>query len=126
MIFKPRTRGATIDMEFQQIWVLRGANIWARCPVLEVELDLTGFAAVTEDRLAACTARLRAAMPSLAHRPIGPDRPGLLRDLTLELQRLAGSPVQIGLVRPGGREGFFRVIAVRQSRPRHRYQPQHA
>ncbi|HTU19283.1 MAG TPA: cyanophycin synthetase [Gemmataceae bacterium] len=97
-------------MDFQRIWILRGGSIWARSPVFEVELDLTGLAAVTEDRLAACTARLRAAMPSLAHRPIGPDRPGLLRDLMLELQRLAGSSVQIGLVRSGGRHGFFRVI----------------
>lgn len=97
-------------MELQRIWVLRGANIWARSPVLEVELDFTGFAAVTEERLAAGTAGLRAAMPSLAQRPLGPDLPALLRDLTLELQRLAGSPVQVGLVRPAGRNGFFRVI----------------
>jgi cyanophycin synthetase len=97
-------------MELQRIWVLRGANIWARSPVLEVELDLTGFAAVTEERLAASTARLRATTPSFAQRPLGPDLPALLRDFTLELQRLAGSPVQIGLVRPAGRDGFFRVI----------------
>jgi cyanophycin synthetase len=106
----PVAMGTRIDMDFQRIWVLRGANIWARCPVLEVELDLAGFAAVSEERLAACTTRLRAAMPSLAQRPTGPDLPALLRDLTLELQRSAGSPVQFGLVRPGGRNGFFRVL----------------
>jgi cyanophycin synthetase len=97
-------------MQLQRIWVLRGANIWARCPVLEAELDLTDVAAVTEDRLAACAACLRAWLPSLGDRPFGPDLPALLRDLTLELQRLVGSPVQVGLVRPLGRDGLFSVI----------------
>jgi cyanophycin synthetase len=96
-------------MELQHIWVLRGANIWARCPVLEVELVLADCAAVGEQHLAACTARLRAWLPSLADRPIGPDLPALLRDLTLELQRLAGSPVQVGRVHSGG-DGIYRVV----------------
>ncbi|HEY7153261.1 MAG TPA: cyanophycin synthetase [Gemmataceae bacterium] len=97
-------------MEFQRIWVLRGANIWTRCPVLEVELDLATLAAATDERLAACTSRLRALLPSLADRPAGADLAAILRDLTLELQRLAGSPVQFGLVRSAGRNGFFRVV----------------
>src|SRR5262249_50365406 len=95
-------------MELQHIWVLRGANTWARCPVLEVELGLADLAAVGEQRLAACAARLRTWLPSLADKPLGPDLPALLRDVTLELQRLAGSPVQVGRVRPG--DGFFRVV----------------
>ncbi|HEY7427285.1 MAG TPA: cyanophycin synthetase [Gemmataceae bacterium] len=97
-------------MELQSIWILRGANIWARCPVLEVELDLADLAAVTEEQLAACTSRLRAWLPALAGRPSGPDLAATLRDLTLELQRLAGSPVNFGLVRPAGRNGCFRVV----------------
>jgi cyanophycin synthetase len=97
-------------MEFQRIWVLRGASIWACCSVLEVELDLADLAAVTEDRLAACTTRLRSWLPTLAGRPLGPDLPALLRDLALELQRLAGSPVKTGLVRPAGLDGCFRVV----------------
>ncbi|MHB1422096.1 MAG: cyanophycin synthetase [Gemmataceae bacterium] len=97
-------------MELQHIWVLRGANVWARCPVLEVELDLADLAAVSEQRIADCTATLRSWLPSLANQPLGPDLPALLRDLSLELQRLAGSPVQVGRVRSGGRDGFFRVI----------------
>src|SRR4051812_15136366 len=97
-------------MELQRIWVLRGANIWARCPVLEVELDLANLAAVTDERLAACMSRLRTWLPALANRPAGVDLAATLRDLTLELQHLAGSPVQFGLVRPAGRNGFFRVV----------------
>src|SRR5579883_432444 len=100
--------GTGIVMEFQHIWVLRGANVWARCPVLEVEFDVADRAAVAEQHLADCTARLRAWLPTLTNKPIGPDLPALLRDVTLELQRLAGSPVQVGRVRPG--DGFFRVV----------------
>lgn len=96
-------------MELQHVWVLRGANIWARCPVLEVELALADCAAVSAARCADCVARLRSWLPSLAGRSLGSDLPGLLRDLTLELQRLAGSPVQFGLVHRGG-DGFFRVV----------------
>jgi cyanophycin synthetase len=96
-------------MELQHIWILRGANVWARCPVMEVELALADVAAVAEQRLADCTTRLRAWLPSLAGKTIGPDLPALLRDVTLELQRLAGSPVRIGRIRPSG-NGFFRVI----------------
>mgnify|MGYP001294805166 CR=1 FL=1 len=97
-------------MQFQRIWILRGANVWARCPVVEVELDLADFADVTDARLAACAAHLHAELPALAGQAIGPDLPTILRDVTLELQRLAGSPVKVGLVRPTGQDGCFRVV----------------
>jgi cyanophycin synthetase len=97
-------------MELQRIWVLRGANIWARCPVLEVELDLARLTTPADERLGSCTARFQTWLPSLAHQSAAADLPALLRDVTLELQRLAGSPVEFGLVRPAGRNGFFRVI----------------
>jgi cyanophycin synthetase len=95
-------------MELQHIWILRGANVWARCPLMEVELPLSDLTAVAEQRLADCIARLRAWMPSLRSQSIGPGLPALLGDVTLELQRLAGSPVQVGRVRPSS-DGFFRV-----------------
>ncbi len=97
-------------MELQCIWVLRGANISARCPVLEIELDLADFAAIDDERLGPCIARLHTWLPSLAIRPTAVDLPSLLRDGTLELQRLSGSAVKFGLVRPAGRNGFFRII----------------
>ncbi len=28
-------------MEFRRVWALRGPNVWARFPVLEVVLDLS-------------------------------------------------------------------------------------
>lgn len=96
-------------MELEHIWFLRGANVWARCPVMEVELALAGRADLAQQRLADCTAHLRSWLPSLASRSIGLNLPALLGDVTLELQGVAGSPVQFGCVRPGG-NGFFRVI----------------
>jgi cyanophycin synthetase len=96
-------------MELHHIWVLRGANVWTRCPVLEIELDLAKLGAIPEQRLAEGISCLRAWLPSLSSRPIGPDLPALLRDVTLELQRLSGSPVQVGRVRPVG-NGLFRVV----------------
>ncbi len=108
-------------MELQHIWFLRGANVWARCPVMEVELALADVAAVGAQRLAGCMMRLHSWLQSLgraesvsdggssaAHASGSSVLPSLLRDVTLELQRLAGSPVQVGRVRPGA-EGFFRV-----------------
>ncbi|HWG47669.1 MAG TPA: cyanophycin synthetase [Gemmataceae bacterium] len=97
-------------MKFERIWILRGANVWARCPVLEVELDLADLAAVTDERLAVCVTHLHAWLPALAGQFIGANIPAILRDVTLELQRLAGSPVKVGLVRPAGRDGCFRVV----------------
>ncbi len=96
-------------MQFQRIWILRGANIWARCPVLEVELDLADLA-VTDAQVAACAAHLHAGLPALVGQASGSNLPSLLRDVTLELQRLASSPVKVGLVRPAGRDGCFRVV----------------
>jgi cyanophycin synthetase len=97
-------------MEFQRIWVLRGPNIWARCPVLEVELHLDTLHATGPD----LADRLSAWLPSLRQRLTDPvaftDLPHVLQHLTLELQTLAGSPVCFGLVRPTSREGLHRVI----------------
>src|SRR5579884_3240339 len=95
-------------MELQHIWLLRGANVWARCPVMEVELALAEDAAADGQHLADCTTRLRSWLPSLADNSIGPDLPALLHAVTLELQRSVGSPVQVGRVRPSS-DGIFRV-----------------
>jgi cyanophycin synthetase len=95
-------------MKLEHIWFLRGTNVWTRCPVMEVELVLAERGAVGEPHLADCISRLRHWLPSLASRSLVPDLPALVRDVTLELQRLAGSPVQFGRVRPSG-DGFVRV-----------------
>ena len=103
-------------MEFPRLWVLRGANIWARCPVLEVEVDLGDQKATACHEIAGFNQRLapgcldgmgkgraRDAQQSmtLAH---------ALQHVTLELQMLAGSPVGFGYTRTDPATGHYRVI----------------
>src|SRR5262249_19361841 len=68
-------------MELLKIWTLRGANRWARVPVLEVEVNAPGRADAE-----------------------------LLCRTTLEFQRHGGSPVQFGLVADMPGEGRHRVV----------------
>jgi cyanophycin synthetase len=94
-------------MNWPEAWVLRGANVWASCPMLEVELSLNGTAVVES-----AIGRLQTALPELAGRDTGDD-PALkfawvFARLTLALQRLAGSPVTVAVVRPV-RPGVFCV-----------------
>ena len=97
-------------MNWPAIGVLRGPNVWARCPVLEVEVDLHG-AAADASRVAAAIDRLRASLPDLAEGTDAPDFARALQRLTLRLQQKSGSPVAAGAVRPAGRPGVFRVVA---------------
>jgi cyanophycin synthetase len=111
-------------MKFQRVWVLRGPNIWARSPVLEAELVLTAEQDRTSDRFAGFTERLIAWLPAAGARPQSEDGSGnfahplqtgttlaqVLQHTTLELQRLAGSPVHFGLVRATGKPGLYRVV----------------
>jgi cyanophycin synthetase len=91
-------------MHWQRVWLLRGPNVWARAPVLEVELETEG----TEDG-AVLADRLRQALPGLAEPGPATTLPHLLAQSTLELERQAGSDVRFATVRAGGRPGFCRV-----------------
>src|SRR3954452_5671588 len=94
-------------MEFRRVWVLRGANAWARAPVFEVELAVgpaqapAGFG----ERLAAL---LGQDSPAELRGVTGLDR--ALQLVSLRLQCLAGSEVAFGLTRPAGTPGLFRVV----------------
>jgi cyanophycin synthetase len=95
-------------MRFERLHVLRGGNLWARCPMLEVEVDLEGSASPTEEFIA----RLRVRLPGLKQRL--PDDPlALLADalcnVTLEFQRQAGSNVEVAQVRATPRLERFRI-----------------
>src|SRR5262249_58897833 len=99
-------------MNWPAIGVLRGPDVGAACPVLEVEVDLRD---VAEDgaRVAAAIRRLRTWVPDLEGEDVRQD-PALslartLQRLTLVLQRQAGSPVWAGFVRPSQPAGAFRV-----------------
>src|SRR5262249_44069130 len=97
-------------MELKRIWTLRGANIWSRCPVFEVEVDLAALPAMTAEQLASVASTIGSAIPSLSERSSGRDLPALLGDVTLELQRLCGSPVKFGAWHPTSDQGVVRVV----------------
>jgi cyanophycin synthetase len=97
-------------MNWPEARVLRGANVWASCPMLEVELGLDGTAEA--GLVEGAIRRLRTALPELKGADSG-DGLGLklarvFGRLTLALQRLAGSPVTVAIVRPV-RPGVFCV-----------------
>src|SRR3954464_930632 len=105
-------------MEFGRIRVLRGPNIWGRCPVLDVEL-LRGDGAVRRDGAPAFAARLLRWVPSLASQDGTGEVPpfqgpfGLahaLNRLLIRLQSQAGSEVHLGLVDCRGGEEPIRVV----------------
>ena len=90
-------------MEFLRVQALRGPNIWARTPVLEVSVELGGLARPA-DRFPGLTERLADLLPALAgpgagfleqlHR--GADLGAVLAEATLELQAQAAAPVAFG------------------------------
>src|SRR5437588_7811781 len=100
-------------MECRKIWVLRGANIWAPVPVLEVELLIPDEYARAPSSSSELIQRLRERLPGTSLAMTGLDSPPLphfLQALTLELQSLAGSPVKVGLVHRTPEPGLYRVI----------------
>lgn len=92
---------------------LRGPNVWARFPVLEVWVDLGDLAESSSDALPGFNDRLKALVPTLVeHRCSVGERGGFFQRLdrgtylahifehvVLELQSLAGTPVGYGKTR---------------------------
>jgi cyanophycin synthetase len=52
-------------VEIRRLIVLRGPNIWANFPVLEVWVDLKGFNDIASDEMPGFNERLMAWLPSL-------------------------------------------------------------
>ena len=93
-------------MEFGRLWVLRGPNIWARVPVIEVEVELGETAAWPADlgeRLAERLALLKGSSPDRPKDDLcrAPTPAHALQHVRLELQCLAGSDVAFGATRGG-------------------------
>jgi cyanophycin synthetase len=101
-------------MRFDRLWALRGPNIWARCSVLEVEVDLGDLSTAPTD----LGPRLASALRSSATDhdafllPLHDSRhPGaVLHRLALALQALSGSPVSFGLHQERIHNGLDRVV----------------
>jgi len=108
-------------MEFGRLWALRGPNVWARVPVLEVEVapGAAAWPAGFGLRLAGQLAGLKGS---------GPDHPAdelryaptpvhALAHVALELQCLVGCDVAFGVARKGPAPGWWRVAVEYEEEP---------
>ncbi len=112
-------------MEFGRLWVLRGPNVWARVPVIEVEVELSDPALWTAAHGSRLVERLLPLQGGSSDR-LTPDgrwarTPAhALQNVALELQCLAGSDVVFGATRegrgPDGR-GTWRVAVEYEEEP---------
>src|SRR5262245_25389911 len=107
-------------MEFLRTLALRGPNIWARFPVLEVWVDLKENKDKASSEIPGFNARLQTLLPSLIeHHCSEGERGGfyqrlergtylahILEHVTLELQCLAGSSVRYGKTRQANGDGI--------------------
>ena len=90
-------------MEFRKVLNLSGPNIWARTPMLEAWVDLSGIPSPTADQMSAMAKQLRAWLPGLEDRlPTGHSSwknlnlAEVLQLVTLELHTQAGWPISQG------------------------------
>lgn len=93
---------------------LRGANVWAACPVLELVLDLGDAGAWAPERVRQTAARLAVGLPGAPAADGDGDLPGLARAFgraALQLQNLAGMPVAFTAAQATGQGGLF-LVAV--------------
>jgi cyanophycin synthetase len=98
-------------MEYRRVLVLRGPNVWSLSPVIEVEVDLTGFPSPPADRLTAWlppTGRRWAAFCRRLREGVHPVH--LLEHVTLELQARAGFPLDFGLAQETVRDSLSRFV----------------
>jgi cyanophycin synthetase len=111
-------------MNFRQVLALRGPNIWAHFPVLEVLVDLGELKNFSSREIPGFSDRILAWVPSMdSHQcnngPLGTFRQQLqvgteaahaLEHLTIELQSLVDSNVSFGRTYETDEPGVYRVI----------------
>jgi len=110
-------------LDIRRLRVLRGPNIWAHRPVLELLLDLGEIKDRSSEEIPGFNERLKSWLPSLIEHHCSPGEHGgffqrldrgtymahCLEHVTLELQTLAGTPVGFGRARETEEEGVYRV-----------------
>lgn len=110
-------------MQIQKVFKLRGPNIWANFPVLEVWVDLEELKDTSSEMIPGFNERLKGWLPSMIeHRCSEGVRGGfferlrrgtwmghILEHTTLELQSLAGNEVGFGRAREMSTEGLYKV-----------------
>src|SRR5262245_51034512 len=110
-------------MQIQKVLNLRGPNIWANFPVLEVWIELEEFKDTSSEMIPGFNERLMAWLPTMIeHRCSIGERGGfferlrrgtymghILEHVTLEVQSLAGTVVGFGRARETTVEGTYKV-----------------
>lgn len=96
-------------MELWRLWILRGPNIWAACPVLEVGVDLRSWANGPRQQSMCALERLRSWLPALENVGRAGCPACVFERLLLHLQILAGNPVRFSAMRSAERSHRYRV-----------------
>ena len=117
------TSAESSPLTFRRVLALRGPNVWANFPVLEVLVDLGSMKDTSSEMIPGFNDRLMGWLPSMIeHRCSIGERGGfferlrrgtymahILEHVTLELQTLAGNEVGYGRARELDEEGVYRV-----------------
>jgi cyanophycin synthetase len=112
-----------MHMELQSLVSLRGPNIWARFPVLEVWVNLENLSEVASSEIPGFNERLKRLLPGLWEHRCSVGEPGgffqrlergtylahIFEHVVLELQSLAGTPVVFGRTRLSNQVGIYKV-----------------
>jgi cyanophycin synthetase len=110
------------DMKFGRLFVLRGPNVWAHVPVLEVEVE-PGEATAWPTDLGVRLARWLAPLAGncldcpLQTLPAAPTPAHALQAVALELQCMAECDVAFGATRQGPAPGLWRVAVEYEEEP---------
>lgn len=110
-------------LEIQYVLALRGPNIWARFPVLEVWVHLHDLKDVASSELPGFNDRLQTLLPSLVNHRCSVGEPGgffqrlergtylahVFEHVAIELQALAGSDVGFGKTRMTRTDGVYKI-----------------
>ena len=110
-------------MDFRKVQALRGPNVWANFPVLEVWVDLGDFKDKSSEEIPGFNDRLMTWLPTMIeHRCSVGERGGffqrlrrgtylahILEHVSIELQTLAGHVVDFGRARESNEDGVYKV-----------------
>ncbi len=116
--------GEMHEIQIKRIKVLRGPNIWAYRPVLEILTSIGKYEELPSNKLPGFTERLVGLIPSLWSHRCSEGRPGgflermrhgtymghIIEHVILELQSLAGMEVGFGRTRSTGRHAEYWIV----------------